>query len=395
MKRAKVLSLILAASLTAGVLSGCGGSGSTPTSAPGGSSEPTAATMKSIKIGLVAPLTGDSGVMGESQKRGYELAMSEINANGGVNGAQIELVTYDDQGDPQKAASGAQKFADDDSIIAIGGSCNSSATLAMIPIIDAAGLPDLVVSSSSPKLTGSSDYFFRMSVQDADVGPQMSSVLKNVGAKKIVVFYPNNDYGKGLNEALANDFTANGGEVLESLTYLQTDQDFTAQITTALGLNPDAIALTGTPADSGLLIKQLKQMGVTVPIVGGTGLYNSKTIEIAGSSAEDVLVIGVYVASNPDPKVQELVKKFQDKYSQIPDGFAALAYDQMYVIAAAAKEAMDANNGVVDRGSLQKALKDTSYEGVTGTVTFNDVNDWVRPYLTLEVKDGNFEVYSK
>lgn len=107
---------------------------------------------QTIKIGLVAPLTGNSGIMGESQQHGYELAMSEINASGGINGATIELVTYDDQADPQKSASGAQKFADDDSILAIGGSCNSSATLAMTPITDAAGLPELVVSSSSPKL---------------------------------------------------------------------------------------------------------------------------------------------------------------------------------------------------------------------------------------------------
>lgn len=394
MKKAKVLSLVLAAALTVGALSSCGSSTSTSTPAASGAGS-SASTMTSVKIGLVAPLTGDSGIMGESQRRGYELALTEINAAGGVNGVPIELVTYDDQGDPQKAASGAQKFADDDSILAIGGSCNSSSTLAMVPIIDAAGLPELVVSSSSPKLTGSSDYFFRMSVQDADVGPQMSSVLQSLGSKKIVVFYPNNDYGKGLSQALVTDYTANGGEVLESLTYLPTDQDFTAQVTTALGRNPDAIALTGTPADSGLLIKQLKQMGCSVPILGGTGLYNAKTIEIAGSAAEDVLVIGVYVATNPDETVQELVKKFQAKYDQIPDGFAALAYDQMYVIAAAAKEAMDANNGVVDRDSLQQALKNTNYEGVTGTVTFNEVNDWVRPYLTLQVKNGSYEVYSK
>ena len=140
MKATKLLSVLIIATLAVSALAGCGGSKAS----------------QSIKIGLVAPLTGASGGMGQSQERGYRLAMEEINGAGGVNGRQIALETYDDTGDPQKAASGAQKFADDKSIVAIGGSCNSSSTLAMIPIIDAGKLPDLVVTSSSPKLTGSS-----------------------------------------------------------------------------------------------------------------------------------------------------------------------------------------------------------------------------------------------
>ncbi len=391
MKMKKTIAMLLAATMGTSLLFGCGSPGVKSSAAPtAASTAPSAAVPKTIKIGLVAPLTGNSGIMGESQQHGYELAMSEINAAGGINGAQIELVTYDDQADPQKSASGAQKFADDDSILAIGGSCNSSATLAMTPITDAAGLPELVVSSSSPKLTGCSDYFFRMSVQDAAVGPQMAKALLNLGAKNVVVFYPNDDYGTGLSASFKEYLEANGGKVIDLLTYQATDQDFTAQITSAKNANPDAIALCGTPADSGLIIKQLKQNGVTVPTIGGTGLYNAKTLEIAGSAAEDVYVIGVYVASNPDPRVQELVNKFKAKYGSVPDGFAALAYDQMYVIAEAAKAALA--DGELTRESLKDALKKTSYEGVTGTVSFNGDNDWVRDYLTLQVKNGDFVV---
>lgn len=385
MKKIRILALALAAAMVTASVTGCGSGSSS------GSASTAAASGGNIKIGLVAPLSGDSGVMGESQQHGYELAINEINAAGGVNGKKLELTTYDDQGDPQKAASGAQKFADDESILAIGGSCNSSATLAMAPIIDAAGLPDLVVSSSSPALTGCSDYFFRMAVQDNAVGPQMAQALLDRGKKNIVVFYPNNDYGTGLNTNLKNYMEQKGGKVLSSLTYLATDQDFTAQITTAKGLNPDAIALCGTPADSGLIIKQLKQNGVNVPIIGGTGLYNSKTVEIAGDSCEGIYVIGVYVANNPDQKVQDLVKKYQEKYGSVPDGFAALAYDQMYVIAEAAKKAGDK----LSRDTLKDALKETNYSGVTGTVKFDSNNDWVRDYLTLTVKDGNFVMADK
>ncbi|MDR1192943.1 MAG: ABC transporter substrate-binding protein [Peptococcaceae bacterium] len=386
MKRTKLLSILIASALVLVMLGGCGGGtqnaggGSTAGSAAGSAGE--------IKIGLVAPMTGGSGSMGVSQQQGYELAMAEINDAGGVSGRKITLTVYDDQGDPQTAASGAQKFADDDSIIALGGSCNSSATLAMMPIVDNAGIPDLVVSSSSPQLTGSSEYFFRMSVQDAAVGPQMAKALLDRGCKNVVVFYANNDYGVGLNDSFKTYLESNGGTVLSSLTYLTTDQDFTAQITTAKGMNPDAIALCGTMGDCGLIIKQLDQNGFAEPVIGGTGLYNIKMIEIAGDASEDVLLIGVYISSNPDEKVQTLVSKYTAKYGNEPDGFAALAYDQMYVIAEAAQAAIDA--GGLTRESLKDALKKTDYDGVTGRVSFNSDNDWVRDYLTLMVKDGNF-----
>lgn len=370
----KFLSVTLLLMFMMVAVTGCGSSGS------------------SIKFGLVMPMTGGSGVMGVSTFNGYTLAAEEINAKGGVNGKKIDkIVTYDDTGNPQQAASGAQKFVDQKDILAIGGSANSSSTLAMIPIIDKGKLPDLVVSSSSPKLAGASPYFYRMAVQDNQVGPLMGeTIIKKIGKTKVAIIYPNNDYGKGLNEALANYLTQNGGTVLNSSTYLATDQDFSATLTKIKGLNPEVIALCGTPADSGMLIKQIKQMGFTVPIIGGTGLYNAKTLEICGPAAEGMYLIGVYIDTNPDPKVQEFVAKYKAKFNQIPDGFAALAYDQMYVMADAVKRAMDANGGKVTRDSFKDALKTTNYAGVTGNVTFNDKNDWVRPYLVLTVKDGKF-----
>ena len=156
MKKRQITALFLAGVLAVSSLTACGSSDSASSD---GSTADAATSGDTLKIGLVAPISGDNGQYGTSQKQGYELAIKEINEAGGVDGKMLELETYDDQGDAQKAAAGAQKFADDDSILAVGGSCLSSCTLAMVPIIDDAGLPDLVVSSSSPSLTGSSDYF--------------------------------------------------------------------------------------------------------------------------------------------------------------------------------------------------------------------------------------------
>ena len=181
MKKRQITALFLAGVLAVSSLTACGSSDSASSD---GSTADAATSGDTLKIGLVAPISGDNGQYGTSQKQGYELAIKEINEAGGVDGKMLELETYDDQGDAQKAAAGAQKFADDDSILAVGGSCLSSCTLAMVPIIDDAGLPDLVVSSSSPSLTGSSDYFFRMSVQDAAVGPQIADVILKKGLKR-------------------------------------------------------------------------------------------------------------------------------------------------------------------------------------------------------------------
>ena len=378
--------------IAAMTVSGCSSSSSAPASgaaetkteaaasADGGSAAAdVTAAVDTIKFGLVAPLSGDNGAYGTKQEKGYELALEEINAAGGVLGAKLELETYDDGGDASTAANGAQKFADDDSIMAIGGSCLTSCTAAMLPITGDAEMAQLVVSSSAKSLTGISDYFFRMAVQDAAVGPQIANQFTKMGKTKAVTLYCNNDYGSGLKDSFNAQFEANGGQILNSIPYQATDQDFAAILTTVKSLDPDCIALCGTTTDGALIIKQARQMGIEAEIMGQPGLYSQNVIDIAGDASEGLLCSGVFVADGADEKGQEFVTKYGEKYNgEVPDGFAALAYDQMYVLADAAERAMEANDGELTRQTLADALKETNYEGVTGTVNFDENGDWVR-----------------
>lgn len=395
--------------IAAMTVSGCSSSSSAPASgaaetkteaaasADGGSAAAdVTAAVDTIKFGLVAPLSGDNGAYGTKQEKGYELALEEINAAGGVLGAKLELETYDDGGDASTAANGAQKFADDDSIMAIGGSCLTSCTAAMLPITGDAEMAQLVVSSSAKSLTGISDYFFRMAVQDAAVGPQIANQFTKMGKTKAVTMYCNNDYGSGLKDSFNAQFEANGGQILNSIPYQATDQDFAAILTTVKSLDPDCIALCGTTTDGALIIKQARQMGIEAEIMGQPGLYSQNVIDIAGDASEGLLCSGVFVADGADEKGQEFVTKYGEKYNgEVPDGFAALAYDQMYVLADAAERAMEANDGELTRQTLADALKETNYEGVTGTVNFDENGDWVRDYLTLTVKDGKYVLYAE
>ncbi len=347
-------------------------------------------SVSEIKIGNVNPLSGDSALYGTDQQRGFNMALDEINAAGGVYGATLVLDDYDDQGDAQRSAQGAQKFADDEDYFGIIGSSLSNCTLAMTPIIDDAGIVEMVVSSSSPSLHGCSDYFFRMAVQDDQVGPQMGKAILDKGYTQIEILYPNNDFGINLDDKLEAYLKDNGGTVVNAIDYNASDQDFTAICTTVKNDAPEAVALCGTVQDSSLLINQLRAAGVDAFLMGGTSLYNSKALELAGDNMEGVGCISVYISSNPDKKVQDFVKKYNDKYGETPDAFAAMAYDEAYVFAAACGHAMENNDGELTREGIQEALKDTKYTGVTGTVTYDDTNEWVRDYLVLEVKDGAF-----
>ena len=342
-----------------------------------------------LTIAMVNPLSGDAATYGVSHKNGLEMAFAEINQAGGVRGQKIELVTYDDAGDPKQAAAGAQKFADQRNILAITGSCLSSNTLAMIPITDRARLPHTVVSSSTPKLSGRSKYFFRMAVQDAQVGILMADLLhQRLKVQKVAVLYPNNDYGKGLAAAIEGRLKQYGVAVPFNEAYLVTDKDYSALLTRINAGNVDALALAGTYTDGALITKQARAIGFTKPIVGGTGLYSPQFVEIAGKAAEGAYFLGAFVPANPDPAVQQFVTKYKQKYGQDPDTFAALGYDQGYVLKAALEKA--AAKGAITRENVRDAMAVTHYQGITGTVTFNAQGDWVRPYLYITVKDGKF-----
>ena len=347
---------------------------------------------QNLVVGMINPLSGDNATYGLSHKNGMELAKEEINKAGGVKGQQLEIVFHDDAGDPKQAAAGAQKFADQKNMLAVVGSALSSNTLAMVPITDRARLPHLVVSSSTPKLSGISPYFFRMAVQDAQVGILMGELLaQKLQAKRVAILYPNNDFGKGLSAVVQETLKKYNVTVTSNQAYLATDKDFSALLTSIKAENIDALALCGTYTDGGLITKQGRELGLTIPMVSGPGFYSPKFIEIAGKAAEGSVFLGAFVASNPAENVQSFVKKYKEKYNTEPDTFAALGYDQMYVIAKAMEKA--AEKGQITRDNIREALAASNYNGVTGTVTFNDKGDWVRPYLYITVKDGKFVVY--
>ena len=211
--------------------------------------------------------------------------------------------------------------------------------------------------------------------------------------QKVVIIYPNTDNGKSINEGVLAKSKENNITVLESLTYLPTDQDFSAIVTKVKGLNPDAIALGGNYADSALIIKQARQAGVKIPIVGNTGLYSPKLVEIGGAEVDGTLLLVSYLSANPAPRVQNFVTKWKAKYkNEEPNDKHAIGYDVMNVIVDAISRAAAQEKEKLSREGIQVALKATKFNGgvVGEVVSFSDKNNWDRPYVHTVVKNGKF-----
>ncbi|MGE5541840.1 MAG: ABC transporter substrate-binding protein [Bacillota bacterium] len=393
MKKWKVVASLLTLVILGCLLGGCGGTsgsgGSSSGSSSGGSSSGgSSGSTEPIKIAFVSPLSGDAATYGLAGKRSMELFLEDFNAAGGIKGRKIELLIQDDTGDPKQAVTAAQKFGDQKDVLALVGSCLSSNTVAMVPVLEKAGLPHLAYASSSSKLSGISPNFYRIAVLDSELGKAMAQAAATRGAKKVGHLYVNNDYGKTLGQEVVGELKKLNVEVVGDYAYLANDRDFQAILTEVKGKQPDIVILSSTYTDAALITKQARQIGITAPLISHTSVFSSKFLEIAGEAAEGIYLPTCFVADNPDPKAQAFAKKFQEKYNMLPDNYNALAYDLIGTITDALKRAADANE--LTREGVKKALDKSNYTGITGTVKFNSKHDWERQYLWVTVKGGKF-----
>lgn len=342
-----------------------------------------------LYIAVTGALTGPSAQDGQEIKRGAELAVDNINANGGINGKQVALVFEDDRSDPKEAANIANKLVNDSRILAVIGHYNSSCTLAGAPIYNKAGLVEISGGSTSPAVSQAGPYTFRVIVTDAEQGDYVTKwMVKELGFKNVVIMYENDDYGAGLKDVIDMKVTEYGGKVLgiESY-YLGQTKDFTPYITKLRALNPDALFIAGLYNEAALIAKQAADVGWTPPIFGTDGFYTQALIDMGGKAVEGVRVSGYFFSGNPDPAVQDFVAQIKTKYNVVPGAYTANGYDAMMVLAEAIKK-----NGA-DRGKINDYLTTLKgYKGLTGTISFDENGDAMKDPLKLQVVDGQFTI---
>lgn len=348
-----------------------------------------------IKVGVYLDLSGQTSSFGQSTKNGVEMARDEINAAGGINGRQIQLVIEDEQGEPGKVTTVVTKLLRQDGVVALLGEVASTNSLTAAPKAQEAKIPMITPSSTNPEVTRKGDYIFRVCFIDPFQGEVMAKFATNtLKAKKAAILSDfNSDYSKGLTQFFKQSFTGSGGTIVEEKSYTQTDRDFSSQLTAIRAANPDVIYVPGYYGQVGVIAKQARQQGITVPILGGDGWDAPQLWELGGDALNNTFISNHYSIDDPAPLIQKFVTDYKARYNVNPDALAALGYDAMRVLGDALKRA-----GTTDGAKLRDAIAQTKdFPGVTGTITMNAERNVDKPATVLELiaKDRKFTYKEK
>jgi len=371
MKRSSALLLIVVAT---GVIAACG--------------TPERPRNAEILVGEYGSLTGSEATFGQSNHNGIMLAVDEINAAGGVGGKKIKVLTEDDQSKAEEAANAVSKLISSSDVSAIIGEIASSNTLAAAPICQQNRVPMITPGSTNPSVTRKGDYIFRLCFVDGYQGPVLARyVAEELHLRRAALFTDvRSDYSTGLGASFSQVFTSLGGTIVARQSYAKGDNDFHSQLTAIKNAKPDIIFVPGYYNDAAPIAIQARDLGITVPLIGGDGWESPKLIEIGGKSLEGCMYANHYHADDPTPVVREFVTKYEKRYGARPDAVAALAYDAMRVLA----DAMRRAGPGFDRPKLRDAIAATKdFPVVTGTITFDaDRNPVGKRVVIDEIRDG-------
>jgi branched-chain amino acid transport system substrate-binding protein len=341
-----------------------------------------------ILVGYYGDLSGRTSSFGQSTKNGVEMAADEINKAGGLNGRQIQIITEDDQGEPNKAATVVTKLINQDKVVAILGEVASSNSLAAAPKAQEAKIPMISPSSTNPAVTQVGDYIFRVCFIDPFQGEVMAKfAATNLKAKRAAILYDfNSDYSRGLYEFFKRSFTKLGGEVVTERSYTQGDRDFSGQLTAIRAANVDVIYVPGYYGEVGVIANQTKQLGIKAPLLGGDGWDAPQLWQLGGASLNGDYISNHYSVDDPSPAIRKFVSDYQARYKVQPDALAALGYDSMKVLADAITRASG-----TDSAKLRDAIAATkNFAGVTGLITIDADRNAVKPAVVLKLQDSKF-----
>ena len=363
---------VVGAAAAVSALSACGSSSSaastaasTATSAASGAASASGDT---IKVGLLAPLTGDVSVYGIAVANGANLYIKQLNEKGGINGKQIEVVEMDEQGDATQAVTCFTQMVDE-GITALIGDVTTTPTLAVV--------------------AESQDYNMRTTFTDPFQGIKMADYASDkLGFKKAGVIYQlGADYNEGLATNFETEFAANGGEIVASETYSAGDVDFRTQLTTILAAGPDMVYCPNYYEDVGQILSQAADIGLDVPFLGGDG-WDGVTQYATADQLDGCYFCANYATgSNPD-----FESAYEAEYGEpYPNGFSPLGYDAAMTVCGGLQAAEDAGleAGTDEyKQAVIDGIKNGEFKGVTGTFTFDDHNDPVKTAAILSFENG-------
>jgi branched-chain amino acid transport system substrate-binding protein len=345
-----------------------------------------------LKVALLAPLTGAVPTFGQSTKEGVELAVKEWNEKGGLLGKQIELIVEDSQCEADPGVNAANKVINQDKVKFIVGEVCSKSSIPVSEVANPAGVIQISPTSTNPSVTvdgegKTKDYIFRACFIDPFQGLVMAKFATEKGYKTAFVMYDQgNDYTVGLAEAFEKAFVEAGGEILGKETYVSTDTDFSAILTKAKESGAEVLYLPDYYNIVNLVGAQAKQLGVTSVMMGGDG-WDSADLDIA--AAEGGFYSNHYDASDPRPEVAAFLERYgavytnEDGSPKVPDALATLGYDAATILF----QAIQAANSE-DTALVKAQLETGTFPVVSGTVKYDASHNPIKNAVVVGVSGG-------
>jgi branched-chain amino acid transport system substrate-binding protein len=379
MKKQIMVTLIVLMSML--LVAGCGGDKAKP-----------AATSNEIKIGANFELTGGVANFGKQTLNGIQMAIKEANAAGGVlGGKKIVLVVADNKSEPAEATNAVTKLITQDKVVAVLGPVTSSNVLATVQVAQDNKIPVLTATGTNEKITVDNGKVRPFAFRSCFIDPFQGRVMANYASKtvkaKTAVIYidSSSDYSKGLSQSFEATFTQNGGKIIGKEAFLQKDQDFKATLTKIKAMNADVIFIPAYYEEVGKIVKQARELGINIPLLGTDGWDDPKVVEIAGAGAlNNTFFSNHYSSQDKDPNVVKFVEAYKKEYNQEPSALAALGYDSGLMIIDAIKRA-----GAADPVKIKDALEQTKNLQVsTGILTMDSNHNPVKSAVVIEMKDG-------
>ena len=382
MKRLAVMSM--AAVVAVGMV-GCGSE--KKSDAPAGD--------KTAKFALVSATTGGAAAYGEAIKNGVDLAVEEINKKAEAEkGYKINLVFEDTKGEKNEAINAMKKVIHKDNVLAVAGPMLSGEMFAAGPVAVQGKVVSLGTSTTAEGITDIGEYIFRNAVPESiAVDAAIRKSHETLGFKTAAIMYSNNnDQMVSVHKTAEKALKDLGVQIVDVETFADKDTDFSAQLTKVQAAKPDIIVVASLYQEGALIMKKMREIGMTQKVIGSNGFNSPAFITSAGAAADGVIVGTPWFPNKDDQKVKDFRKAYTAKYGKEPDQFAAQAYDGMYLL----YEALKASGSTTDREKFRSALKNIKdFMGVTGKFSFDEKRNPKMDVQVLEVQGGKFDALRK
>lgn len=378
----KFTSVCLVAALSTALLAGCGGE----------KKDSAAANADKYVIGASFELTGNVANYGKSTLSGLKLAVDQVNKAGGVNGKQLVVVESDNKSEPAESGNSVTKLITQDKVVAVVGPATSGCVFAATPVVTSNKVPLIAPCATAPAITVDNgqvkEFIFRACFIDPFQGRVMAEFAdKTLGVKNVAILHDaSSDYSKGLAEVFEKTLNEKGGKVVAKEAFLSKDIDFKAALTKIKAANPEAIYIPGYYEEVAKIIKQTREIGLNVPLIGCDGWDSPKLVEIAGPEAlNNTYFSSAFSVQDQTESVQKFIADYKAMYQKDPDIFCMQGYNAGLVLADALKRAGDGADGTKLAAAIA-ATKDLPV--ASGKLTYDKDHNPIISAIIIEMKDG-------